>query len=84
MIDLVILQEYLDKILNDELIVCGLVKIKKFCREDSIFLLIRNLVKDCEEDFKRDFYYFYGKKLLFSNFQLVKFILEGVEYRCSE
>lgn len=80
MIDLVILQEYLDKILNDELIVCGLVKIKKFCREDSIFLLIRNLVKDCEEDF----YYFYGKKLLFSNFQLVKFILEGVDYRCSE
>lgn len=78
--DSVTLQEYSDKTPNDELIARGSVKIKKFRREDSTSLLTRNPVKDREEDF----YHFYGKKSPFSNFHPAKFILEGVEYRCSE
>eukprot|EP00105_Crassostrea_gigas_P046155 XP_019930303.1 PREDICTED: uncharacterized protein LOC109621047 [Crassostrea gigas] len=75
--DSVTLQEYSDKTPNDELIARGSVKIKKFRREDSTSLLTRNPVKDREEDSKRDFYHFYGKKSPFSNFQPAKFILEG-------
>lgn len=74
------LQECSEKNPNDESIACGSVKIKKFRREDSTSLLTRNPVKDSEEDF----YHFYGKKSPFSNFHSAKFILEGVEYRCSE
>lgn len=53
---------------------------KKYRKEDSISLLNQDPVNDRAEHFC----YFFGKNSPFSNFHPAKFVLDGMEYSCSE
>lgn len=53
---------------------------KTYRKEDSLSLLNQDPVNDRAEHFC----YFFGKNSPFSNFHPAKFVLDGMEYSCSE
>lgn len=69
-----------DSELNARILKEGSVKTKTFRKDDSVSLIQQDPVNDRAEHFC----HFYGKDSPFSNFQPAKFVLDGVQYNCSE
>lgn len=69
-----------DSELNARTLKEGSVKTKTFRKEDSLSLIQQDPVNDRTEHFC----HFYGKDSPFSNFHPAKFVLDGVQYNCSE